>query len=50
MKRFLRQAIDPRLGCSVLEAIMNVDDLEALRALLGIDAANDRDFVYTLEL
>jgi hypothetical protein len=44
MPSFLFQAVDSKLGCSVLEAIMNVDDLEILRRLLGPDADNDSDF------
>lgn len=44
MAQFLLQAIDPSLGCSILEAIMTVDDPEVLRSLLGADAEDDKDF------
>ena len=41
--RFILQAIDPALGCSVLEAMLLVTDLETLLPLLGVDAANDAE-------
>jgi hypothetical protein len=44
MAQFLLQAIDPSLGCSILEAIMTVDDPEVLRSLLGADAEDVKDF------
>jgi hypothetical protein len=41
IRRFILQAIDPVLGCPVLEAMIRVADLEALQALLGEDALQD---------
>lgn len=43
MDRFILQAIDPLLGCSVLEALILGPDLERLRQILGSDAADDPD-------
>ncbi len=39
--RFLLQAIDADLGCSVLEALLRTDDLAALAATLGDEASDD---------
>jgi hypothetical protein len=41
--RFILHAIDPTLGCPVLEALLRVADVETLRTLLGADAAGDAD-------
>ena len=43
LHRFILQAIDPALGCPVLEAMLLVADLETLRALLGEDASEDAE-------
>lgn len=43
MQRFILQALDPTLGCPVLEALLRVADVEALRPLLGEDAADDAE-------
>jgi hypothetical protein len=39
--RFFLQAIDAELGCPVLEAAFDVDDLDDLRALLGLGVDED---------
>jgi hypothetical protein len=39
--RFVLQALDPALGCPVLEAMLRVADVEQLRPLLGKDALED---------
>ncbi len=39
--RFVLQALDPALGCPVLEAMLRVADVELLRPLLGKDALED---------
>lgn len=51
MHCFVLQAIDPVLGCSILEAMLVVEDWEALRSLLGLDALSDAklEFIHTLE-
>jgi hypothetical protein len=41
--RFVLQALDPVLGCPVLEAMLRVADLEMLRTLLGEDASDDAE-------
>jgi hypothetical protein len=41
--RFILQAIDPVLGCPVLEAMLRVADLDRLRSLLGDAAADDAE-------
>ena len=43
MDNFVLQAIDPSLGCSVLEALIPRPDVESLRKLLGSDATDDQD-------
>src|SRR3954454_15426258 len=43
MSTFVLQAIDPSLGCSVLEALISRPDVDRLRQLLGSDAADDQD-------
>lgn len=43
MHRFILQAIDPALGCPVLQALFRVGDVETLRSLLGEDAAGDAE-------
>ena len=50
MHRFILQAIDPVLGCSALETMLVVEDLEALRLVLGVDALDDAELraIYTL--
>ncbi len=50
MHRFILQAIDPVLGCPVLETMLVVEDLEALRLVLGLDASDDSELEasYTL--
>jgi len=49
--RFILQAIDPDLGCPVLEAMLRVADLEALRPLLGEGASEDTELrgIYVLD-
>ena len=39
--RFILRAFDPVLGCPVLEAMLQVADLDRLRSLLGDDASDD---------
>jgi hypothetical protein len=41
MHRFILQAIDPNLGCPVLETMLALPDLDRLRSLLGEAAADD---------
>ncbi len=41
--RFILQAIDPSLGCPVLEMMLRVDDLDRLRAILGEEASDDAE-------
>jgi hypothetical protein len=38
---FILQAIDPSLGCPVVEMMLRVDDLAGLRAILGEEASDD---------
>lgn len=49
--RFILQAIDPNLGCPVLEAAFHVSALDDLRAVLGPCADDDPDLCrsYTLD-
>jgi hypothetical protein len=42
--RFFLEALDPDYGCSVLEAMFEVADLEDLRAALGSGANDDPEF------
>ncbi len=51
MHRFIIRAIDPVLGCSVLETMLVLENLEALRSVLGADALDDAELraVYTLD-
>jgi hypothetical protein len=50
LHRFVLEALDPNLGCSVLEMMLRVTELETLRTILGEDAADDTELkaVYTL--
>lgn len=50
LHRFILQAIDPSLGCPVLEMLLRVSELETLRKILGDDASCDTDLqmVYVL--
>ena len=45
--RFVLRAIDPALGCPVLEAMLHVADLETLRPLLGVDTSDDAELETT---
>ena len=49
--RFVLRAIDPVYGCSVLEAIVPISDLDALRRLIGPGADDDPgpEHIYTLD-
>lgn len=51
VQSFIIQAIDPNLGCPVLEALFPVADLEDLRPILEADAAADPELrrVYTVD-
>jgi hypothetical protein len=48
--RFVLEALDPNLGCPVLEMMLRITELETLRTILGEDAADDAELqaVYTL--
>lgn len=50
-RRFILQAIHPDYACPAFETMFETDRLEELRALLGLDAADDEDFakIYRLE-
>src|SRR6266853_1074713 len=48
--RFILQAIDPLLGCPVLEAMLRVADLDTLRPLLGEDVLDDVELRGSYEL
>jgi hypothetical protein len=50
LHRFILQAIDPSLGCPVLEMMLRVTELDTLRKILGDDASSDTDLqmVYIL--
>jgi hypothetical protein len=50
-RRFFLQALDSDYGCSVLEAMFEVADLDGLRAILGLDAEDDPELSgnYSLE-
>ncbi len=48
--RFVLQALDPALGCPVLEAMLRVADLEELRPLLGKDALEDAELRHSYVL
>jgi hypothetical protein len=46
-RRFFLQAIDPRYGCAALEAMFIVDDLSALRLVLGSRSDGDAELRWT---
>ena len=46
-QRFILQAIDPRYGCAVLEAMFIVNDPGELRAMLGSEADRDPELLFT---
>lgn len=50
LHRFVLEALDPNLGCPVLEMMLRITELETLRTILGEDAADDTELraVYTL--
>jgi hypothetical protein len=50
MRAFVLQAIDPETGCPAVEARLAVDDLSALRAILGSEAEEGRDLRYGYSL
>ena len=50
MHRFILQAIDPVLGCPVLETMLVVEDLEALRSVLGLDSLDDPELTASYNL
>ena len=43
LHRFVLEALDPNLGCPVLEMMLRITERETLRTILGEDAADDAE-------
>lgn len=49
-RQFILSAVDAALNCSILEAMLQVADVDALRAILGSSALEDADLSWTYPL